>query len=168
MDCFTVYRDVFAPRCRGFAANYQWLFKKKASGTQGISNTDKLVMFASDVSETSYVIALQIKSIRDHVAIILKKNTDVSVSAIIAAMIAATCSSVVPVLIVMQTNQNQWFPLVIISGNLTAHLSSLVHPDRKVFAFGVTQDSHEMIEDKLEGMAARSILFIRHVLKLYS
>lgn len=47
----------------------------------------------------------------------------------------------------------------VISGNLTAHLSSLIHPDRKVFAFGVTQDSHEMIEDKLEKMAARSILF---------
>ena len=56
----------------------------------------------------------------------------------------------------------------VISGNLTAHLSSLIHPDRKVFAFGVPQESHEMIEDKLERMAARSILFIEHVLKLFS
>ena len=90
------------------------------------------------------------------------------VSAITVTVIAVTCSSVVPVLVVVQTNRNQWFPLVIISGNLTAHLSSLIHPDRKVFAFGVTQDSHEMIEDKLERMAAGSILFIGHVLKLFS
>ncbi|CAH3176276.1 unnamed protein product [Porites evermanni] len=102
------------------------------SGTQGITDTDKLVMFESDVSETSDVIALQIKSIRDHVATSLKKNTDVSVSVIIVAMIA-------------------------VSWNLTAHLSSLIHPDRKVFAFGVSQDSHEMIEDKLERMAARNV-----------
>ena len=64
-------------------------------------------MFESDVSETSEVIAFQIKSIRDHVATSVKKNTDVSVSVIIVAMIAVSCSSVVSVLIVMQTNQNQ-------------------------------------------------------------
>ena len=54
--------------------NYQGLDKKKASGTQGISDADKLAMFESDVSETSYVIALQIKSIRDQLATSLKKK----------------------------------------------------------------------------------------------
>ena len=44
------------------------------------------------------------------------------------------------------------------SGNMTAHLSSLIHPDRKLFAYAVPRETHEHIEDKLEGMAARSIL----------
>lgn len=43
------------------------------------------------------------------------------------------------------------------SGNLTAHLSSLIHPDRKIFAFGVATDSHMQIEDKLERMAVRNV-----------
>lgn len=43
------------------------------------------------------------------------------------------------------------------SGNLTAHLSSLIHPDRRIFAFGVFPGSHEQIEDKLERMAARNV-----------
>ena len=51
--------------------------------------------------------------------------------------------------------------MLIYLGNLTAHLSSLIHPDRKIFAFSVASDSHTQIEDKLERMAARSIFLLR-------
>lgn len=44
------------------------------------------------------------------------------------------------------------------SGNMTAHLSSLIHPDRKLFAYAVPRETHEHIEDKLEGMAARNVI----------
>ena len=53
------------------------------------------------------------------------------------------------------------FLVLIYLGNLTAHLSSLIHPDRKIFAFSVASDSHTQIEDKLERMAARSIFLLR-------
>ena len=43
-------------------------------------------------------------------------------------------------------------------GNMTAHLSSLIHPDRKLFACDVPHETREQIEGKLEKMAARSIL----------
>ena len=42
---------------------------------------------------------------------------------------------------------------------MTAHLSSLIHPDRKLFACDVPHETREQIEGKLEKMAARSILW---------
>ena len=42
---------------------------------------------------------------------------------------------------------------------MTAHLSSLIHPDRKLFACDVPRETREQIEGKLDKMAARSILW---------
>ena len=49
---------------------------------------------------------------------------------------------------------------------MTVHLSSLIHPDRKLFAYDVPHETREQIEGKLEKMAARSILWKKQYLLL--
>ena len=46
---------------------------------------------------------------------------------------------------------------------MTAHLASIINPDRKVFAFGVTPSGYVQLEDKMENMGARSILCFVHL-----
>lgn len=46
------------------------------------------------------------------------------------------------------------------SGNMTAHLSSLIHPDRKLFACDVPRETREQIEGKLDKMAARNVVLL--------
>ncbi|XP_067041806.1 putative methyltransferase NSUN7 [Acropora muricata] len=46
------------------------------------------------------------------------------------------------------------------SGNMTAHLSSLIHPDRNLFACDVPHETREQIEGKLEKMAARNVVLL--------
>ena len=44
------------------------------------------------------------------------------------------------------------------TGNVTSYLSSIIHPDRKIFAFGATPQTREKFVDKMETMGAHSIL----------
>ncbi|EDO31651.1 predicted protein [Nematostella vectensis] len=46
------------------------------------------------------------------------------------------------------------------SGNITAYLSSVIHPDRTVFTFGATPDTKGHLQNKMEKLGARNVTFL--------